>query len=200
GRLDVGPLLCSDTQAPTVTVSYPQPTTTLYQGTQIALNWNTADDTGVQELKLEYHIGPNGPYTLISDHEPDDRNFHWTIPNVITDSLQLRLTGKDCVGTGAGFSAFLKVRAPTVDANPNVPTAFYVHKPAPNPFTQTSVVAFDLPTAPGGRWPVAVNVYNVAGRKVRTVVQGALPAGRYLYEWGGRDDSGLSLSAGLYLM
>jgi hypothetical protein len=200
GRLDVGSLLCSDTQAPTVTVSYPTATTTLYQGTQIGLNWLTQDDTGVQELKLEYHTGVNGAYTLISDHEPDDRYFTWTIPNVTTDSLQVRLTGKDCVGTGTGFSAFLKVRAPTVDTQHNLPTAFYVHKPAPNPFTASSVVAFDLPTAPGGRWPVAVNVYNVAGRKVRTVVQGALPAGRYSYEWDGRDDSGLSLSAGIYFV
>ena len=200
GRLDLGNLLCSDTQAPVVTVSYPSATTTLYQGTQVGLNWITTDDTGVQELKLEYHIGANGAYTLIADHEPDDRNFQWTIPSVVTDSLQLRLTGSDCVGTGTGFSAFLKVRAPTVGADPSVPTAFYVHKPAPNPFTLTSVVSFDLPTAPAGRWPVAVNVYNVAGRKVRTMVQGALPAGRYSYEWDGRDDSGLSLSAGIYFL
>jgi flagellar hook assembly protein FlgD len=54
--------------------------------------------------------------------------------------------------------------------------------------------------APAGRWPVAVTVYNVAGRKVRTLVQGALPAGRYTYEWDGRDDTGLSLSAGIYFL
>ncbi|HEV8480831.1 MAG TPA: S8 family serine peptidase [Candidatus Eisenbacteria bacterium] len=200
GRLDVNSLLCSDTQAPTVNISYPQPTTTLYTGTTTGVNWQTQDDTGVQEVKLEYHVGANGPYTLIADHQPDNRNYAWTVPSIAaTDSLQIRITGKDCVGSGAGTSAFLKLRAPTVDAQ-SLPTAFFVHKPSPNPFTGRSALGFDLPSAPAGRWPVAVNVYNVAGRKVRTVVQGSLPAGRYTYEWDGRDDSGLSLSAGIYFL
>jgi subtilisin family serine protease len=200
GRLDVNALLCSDTQAPVETVTFPTSATTLYQGTAITTNWNSNDDTGVLEVKLEYHIGPNGAYTLIADHVPDTRSYQWMIPAITTDSLQLRITGKDCVGTGAGVSQFLKVRAPTVDAQHDLPTAFFVHKPAPNPFTRSSVIGFDLPMAPAGRWPVTVNVYNVAGRKVRTVVQGALPAGRYSYEWDGRDDSGLSLSAGIYFL
>jgi len=200
GRLDVNSLLCSDTQAPTVNISYPQPTTTLYTGTITGVNWLTQDDTGVQEVKLEYHVGANGPYTLIADHQPDNRSFSWTVPSIaVTDSLQIRITGKDCVGTGAGTSAFLKLRAPTVDAQ-NLPTAFFVHKPSPNPFTGTAALGFDLPSAPAGRWPVAVNVYNVAGRKVRTIVASSLPAGRYSYEWDGRDDSGLSLSAGIYFL
>lgn len=200
GRLDVNSLLCSDTQAPTVNIAYPQPTTTLYTGTTTGVNWQTQDDTGVQEVKLEYHVGANGPYTLIADHQPDNRNYAWTVPSIAaTDSVQIRITGKDCVGSGAGTSAFLKLRAPTVDAQ-SLPTAFFVHKPSPNPFTGTSALGFDLPSAPAGRWPVAVNVYNVAGRKVRTVVQGSLPAGRYTYEWDGRDDSGLSLSAGIYFL
>jgi subtilisin family serine protease len=200
GRLDVNPLLCSDTQAPVETVTYPTSSTTLYQGTGITMNWNSSDDTGVQSVKLEYHIGMSGAYTLIADNQPDSRNYQWTIPSVTTDSLQIRITGKDCVGSGAGVSSFLKVRAPTVDTQSNLPTAFFVHKPVPNPFTRSSVIGFDLPKAPAGRWPVAVTVYNVAGRKVRTVVQGALPAGRYTYEWDGRDDSGLSLSAGIYFL
>ena len=168
--------------------------------TTTGLNWLTQDDTGVQEVKLEYHVGANGPYTLIADHQPDNRSFSWTVPSIaLTDSLQVRITGKDCVGTGAGTSAFLKLRDPTVDAQ-TLPTTFFVHKPSPNPFTGTAALGFDLPSAPAGRWPVAVNVYNVAGRKVRTIVESSLPAGRYTYEWDGRDDSGLSLSAGIYFL
>ncbi|HKA25229.1 MAG TPA: S8 family serine peptidase [Candidatus Eisenbacteria bacterium] len=201
GRLDVNSLLCSDTQAPTVTIAYPTPTTTLYQGTPVGVRWNATDNTGVNEMKLDYHVGANGAYTLIADHEANDGYYSWTVPALTTDSLQVRVTASDCVGPGGvTTTAFLQDRAPTVNTPPGLPTAFYVHKPAPNPFTRTSVVAFDLPTAPAGNWPVAVNVYNVAGRKVRTIVHAPLPAGRYSYEWDGRDDSGLSLSAGIYFL
>jgi len=65
---------------------------------------------------------------------------------------------------------------------------------APNPFTQSAALAFTLPRA--GRAVLAL--YDVHGRLVRTVFDGAAPAGRTAAAWDGRDADGHSAPAGAY--
>ena len=81
-----------------------------------------------------------------------------------------------------------------------LPLAFAAYKPAPNPFSAQSTIRFDLPAAAEGGWPVDVSLYNVAGRKIRSLVSGSLPGGRYSYRWDGRDNSGVKLAAGVYFL
>jgi flagellar hook assembly protein FlgD len=65
----------------------------------------------------------------------------------------------------------------------------------PNPFQARTVLAYDL--ARRGR--VALNVYDVSGRLVRSLVSGAVQeAGHYSVEWDGRDAAGAATRAGLY--
>jgi arabinogalactan endo-1,4-beta-galactosidase len=67
----------------------------------------------------------------------------------------------------------------------------------PNPFA--SDTSFCL-TVPDGGAPVAVRVYDVAGRLVTTLSDGHLAGGRHRLRWSGRDGSGRAVSAGVYLV
>jgi flagellar hook assembly protein FlgD len=49
-----------------------------------------------------------------------------------------------------------------------------------------------------GGAPVEIVVYNTAGQRVRTLVNGTRPQGRHEALWDGRDESGSSVSAGVY--
>jgi hypothetical protein len=64
----------------------------------------------------------------------------------------------------------------------------------PNPFNAKTTISYDLPQAS----PVQIVIYDVAGRIVRTLVDGVVPAGSHHAEWDGRDDSGRPLSSGIY--
>ncbi len=65
----------------------------------------------------------------------------------------------------------------------------------PNPFHARTVLAYDL--ARQGR--VALRIYDVSGRLVRSLVSGAVQeAGHYSVEWDGRDGAGAATGAGLY--
>jgi hypothetical protein len=65
---------------------------------------------------------------------------------------------------------------------------------APNPFGGHTDIAFELPRAQS----VRLAVFDVTGRRITTLVDGAMPAGRHLRAWNGRDGSGRPQPAGVY--
>ena len=67
--------------------------------------------------------------------------------------------------------------------------------PSPNPFNTATVLGFY--TAGG---PVDVTIYNILGQPIRRLVQQHLPAGYYRHIWDGKNDSGVSVSSGIYIV
>ena len=66
---------------------------------------------------------------------------------------------------------------------------------APNPFNPVTTIRFELPQS--GR--VSLRIYDVAGRLVRTLLEGApMPAGPGTAVWRGMDDGGKSVASGTY--
>ncbi len=75
------------------------------------------------------------------------------------------------------------------------PQEFVLHQNFPNPFNPSTMIEFEL-LEPD---TVALTVYNVMGQTVRKLVSGQVAAGFHTVAWDGRDDSGMSVSAGVYL-
>ncbi|MBU1699514.1 MAG: PQQ-binding-like beta-propeller repeat protein [Candidatus Eisenbacteria bacterium] len=65
---------------------------------------------------------------------------------------------------------------------------------APNPFMAATELHFALPRAEA----VDLAVFDVMGRRVRTLLAGTLEAGRHNATWNGRDDAGHPAGAGVY--
>ena len=66
----------------------------------------------------------------------------------------------------------------------------------PNPFNPQVVIPLDLATDAAG---VSLTVYDVLGRRVRQVWDGALGAGSHRFVWDGRDEAGKGVAAGVYI-
>lgn len=66
----------------------------------------------------------------------------------------------------------------------------------PNPFNPFTSIAFDV----GRRGFATVAVYDVSGRRVRTVFSGPVQPGTYEVEWEGRSDGGGEVSSGVYFL
>lgn len=80
---------------------------------------------------------------------------------------------------------------------PDLPVSFRLHPNYPNPFNPLTRVSFDLPASVR----VDLAVYDLAGRVVRTLVDGRiLPAGRHELTWTGSDDAGRRLATGVYFL
>jgi predicted metal-dependent phosphoesterase TrpH len=69
---------------------------------------------------------------------------------------------------------------------------------SPNPFRSGTTLSFDL--AGTRQQPVSLGVYDVHGRKVRTIVDGQLAPGSFEAHWDGRSDRGETAAAGVYFV
>ncbi len=65
---------------------------------------------------------------------------------------------------------------------------------APNPFTERTSLVFTLPSVSS----VNVEIFDIAGRLVRTLESGVLAAGEHEILWTGRDDRGRQAASGIY--
>jgi hypothetical protein len=65
---------------------------------------------------------------------------------------------------------------------------------SPNPFRDAASIAYNLPSAGS----VTIGVYDVSGRLVRQVLDGASEAGLHAVQWDGTDASGKAVAAGVY--
>jgi hypothetical protein len=64
----------------------------------------------------------------------------------------------------------------------------------PNPFTSSTSIAFSV----SSEKPVEIAVFNVEGRRVRTVTSESRSPGRHVATWNGTDDRGRRVSPGVY--
>ncbi|MEM1094187.1 MAG: FlgD immunoglobulin-like domain containing protein [Bacteroidota bacterium] len=76
-----------------------------------------------------------------------------------------------------------------------VPTDFALDQNYPNPFNPTTLISYSLPEASA----VTLQVFDINGRLVQTLVNGSQEAGRYKVEWNGRNMAGAQVASGLYI-
>ena len=74
------------------------------------------------------------------------------------------------------------------------PEAYALRNNYPNPFNPETTLKYDLPEA----GDVRLEVYNMVGQVVRTLVNERQAAGRYAVRWDATDDRGREMSSGIY--
>ncbi len=74
------------------------------------------------------------------------------------------------------------------------PTVFSIGS-YPNPFNPSTTISYSVPENSS----VKLDIYDVAGRKVRSLVDESRSAGYHNVVWNGRDENGSQVSSGMYL-
>jgi hypothetical protein len=81
------------------------------------------------------------------------------------------------------------------DGELGVPTVFALHQNYPNPFNPTTTIKYDLPK----NVTVKIEIFNILGQKVRTLVNATQEAGYKSVEWNGLNDNGMRVASGQYI-
>jgi len=79
--------------------------------------------------------------------------------------------------------------------NNSLPNKFILHQNYPNPFNPTTSLRYDLPE----NNLVNITIYDMLGRKVKTLINQTQDAGYKSIIWNTTDDYGKPVSAGIYL-
>ena len=77
-----------------------------------------------------------------------------------------------------------------------LPRVLSLHPPRPNPTRSPIAFRLELPLEYAGH--VAVSIFDVRGRRVRTLVSRGLEAGEHVLTWNLRDDGGQAVASGIY--
>ena len=126
-------------------------------------------------------------------------------PDVPRVHLNLwQFTGPPAVNQEVVFDAFTfrpacpttpcTVTAVTAEAADEAPRAV-VGAPRPNPFDASTTMRYVAPRP--GR--MEIMVFDIAGRRVRTIFKGTIQPGEHAIDWDGRDEAGRRVANGVYL-
>ena len=78
---------------------------------------------------------------------------------------------------------------------PSLPNGFALGQNYPNPFNPSTIIPYQLPTATH----VRLEVFNLLGQRVATLVDEERPAGFHTATWHAVDGSGRAVAAGVYI-
>jgi predicted CXXCH cytochrome family protein len=76
-----------------------------------------------------------------------------------------------------------------------IPFAYALEQNYPNPFNPATTIDYSIPE----KEFVRLEVYDILGRRVRTLVNEDHAPGNYVARWDGTDQNGLAVSSGIYL-
>ncbi len=86
----------------------------------------------------------------------------------------------------------------TVAATNQYPSTFAVYQNYPNPFNGGTKIEYDIPDVEGKLKIAYLFIYDVLGRKVKTLASGEHEAKRHTVYWDATSDNGDKVSSGVY--
>lgn len=64
----------------------------------------------------------------------------------------------------------------------------------PNPFNPSTTIEFSVPK----KSEVVLEIFNILGQRVITLMNRSLPPGNYTVDWNGTDNSSTAVATGIY--
>ncbi|NMB80737.1 MAG: T9SS type A sorting domain-containing protein [Ignavibacteria bacterium] len=83
---------------------------------------------------------------------------------------------------------------PTSVTEEIVPQQYRLLNNYPNPFNPSTTITFEIPKSEF----VSLQIFNINGELIKTILQESLNAGRYEKRWNGEDDFGNQVVSGVY--
>lgn len=156
------------------------------------LSWS--DDGNGHMKVLIYSSSPWDENELISEGLSDIVKLPFISKGPIsaTDNGLLKIT-KAFVSTGSAKNI------PVEGGGPSIPTTFALFQNRPNPFNPNTTIDFNINGSASGGEHVTLEVFNLLGQLVKTLVDEQLPTGQHSAVWDGTDKYGHRAASGIYL-
>jgi hypothetical protein len=168
-------------------------------GTEVEFVWEETDDPDpVEEISYRVVYASNwedsSTYVYSETIEDtsmvitlgDNSQYYWLVEALDSDGF--------IVGSNNNTSNVIVVGTLAIDGD-LIPVEFALRQNYPNPFNPITTLRYDLPE----QTHVNITVYDMLGRKVRTILNQQQDPGYKSIIWDATNDYGKSVSAGIYL-
>lgn len=82
--------------------------------------------------------------------------------------------------------------------NDTIPDEFVLHQNYPNPFNPGTEISYSIPRG-YHKALVRLTIYDLSGKKIRTLINERQASGSYQIRWDGRNDAGQLVASGLFM-
>ncbi|MEO5617867.1 MAG: Ig-like domain-containing protein, partial [Candidatus Eisenbacteria bacterium] len=220
----IGPRLFSGTDLIKVKrggISAPPPHAVLQPGAPYTVQWTTPTGVQAQWVQIAHSFDHGATWTLDATRISNTGSFTWNVPNTVADSALVAVAiveeelnsvpgagsesapgagvnpesevGDNVVGVLA-MSGYFRIFGTTL-VEP-LPVALQFAPIQPNPARSAAHLRFGLPQ----RTDVSLEVFDLQGRRIKTLARGVRAPGWHEFDWTGRDDQGGAVDAGLYFV
>jgi hypothetical protein len=147
---------------------------------QIAILTASNDRAWVIDEKI-YNLGSlsAGDWIYFAVHKGENDNYYWDATEITWTITKL----DPATGLDSG------------DATKFLPTNFSLGQNYPNPFNSSTKMSFQLPIDSN----VSVEIFNIQGQKIHTLINGFYKAGYYDTIWNGKNQWQIEVPSGLYI-
>jgi hypothetical protein len=170
-----------------------QPSSDLVDNDPISYTlWITETETGMSMSFDTTGTGVFVPYMAVVDFMmlsgDTTTSFEWTV---------FSHDGWDSTAAGNGPRSFSVDLSDYLSAinGAGIPDEFALYNNYPNPFNPLTNIKYDIPEVAD----VRLEIYNIAGQRIRTLVQGQHEPGRYKVQWAAKNDYGRPVASGMYI-
>jgi hypothetical protein len=160
-------------------------------GSGNSLSWDEAPEADFQYFRVYRSTNPDfvpEPGSLVYS----TTSTGWVDPDNDGGTVYYKVTSTDLSGNESDAASAGTV---TSVPRPVVPASFALYQNIPNPFNPTTTIRYDVARRGG---VVTLQVFDVSGRLVRTLVDQAQGEGYKDVTWDGRNEAGQPVATGMY--
>jgi hypothetical protein len=136
----------------------------------------TTDPAYTVDVGLPLTLQPGESFTVDVTFFPDSED-DFSAKLYVKTTAEQEMIAQDVFLSGAALDG--AASSESFDVAGPVPARFALYPASPNPFSTSTAICFDLPVTAR----VSLEIYDLRGRRVDTVVEGELAAGRHTRSW-----------------
>jgi len=188
----VGLSILQDSESPQVSLVAPDGGEQISE--EFSVIWNASDDLGVVDICILLSVDGGETFPQVLYTGPANGTWQWQHPAVSSDHCRLLIIAYD-----SEYNHGIAVSSADFSVNGTTgaelaPHNFSLAQNIPNPFNPKTTIRFSL----SKKQKVRLQVFDVRGRMVRTLVSETMGEGLHEVRWDGNDQNGSKVAAGGY--
>jgi len=178
------------------------------------LNWQTQSENRLAGFEILRATELNGNYQMVASYVTNPalkaagntsvpQTYRFTDNGLVNGAVYWYKLVSVSYNGEKNYYGPLRLAPASVFATPlnpgEVPSHMELYSNYPNPFNPSTTIRFDLPATSAGFYEVRMDVYDIRGSRVRTLLNGKFAPGSYALEWDGAGERGNPVPSGIYI-